>query len=70
MLRVAIAILLLVDGTYSLTRNERAEHLKQTVQDLLGEHADHYLVAALLGLAELALGLRLLFGQGGRNGKS
>ncbi len=66
MLRVAIAILLLVDGTYSLTRNERAEHLKETVQDLLGEHADHYLVAALLGLGEVALGLRLLMGSARR----
>lgn len=60
MLQLLMAALLLVDGLYSLVRNERAEVLKETVEDLFGPRTDPYLVAALLGLAEMALGLGLL----------
>jgi hypothetical protein len=62
MLRFFFAALLLYDGAYSLLRNERGELLRTTVEDLFGERADHYLVAGLLGLAEMLLGVALLLG--------
>lgn len=58
--RLALSVLLIADGAYSLLRNERGDLLRESVEDLLGERADPYLVAGLLGLVEIGLGLWLL----------
>ena len=59
-LRLLFGVALLFDGIHSLRSNERAEQLMETAESLFGEGADTYLIAGLLGLAELVLALGLL----------